>query len=64
MGTAFLSHPTAHPGPCQSLNGLSLGIADEVVVQHNVGLEPQRFLLGRLQQEVGAAVGLVGAAKV
>lgn len=53
----------AHPGACQPLDGLGLGVADEVVVQGDVGLEPQRLLLGGLQQEVGAAVGLVGAAE-
>lgn len=53
----------AHPGPRQPLDGLGLSVADEVVVQGDVGLEPQRLLLGGLQQEVGAAVGLVGAAE-
>lgn len=54
----------AHPGPCQPLDGLSLGVADEIVVQSHVGLDLDHLLLGRLEKEVGAAVGLVGAAEV
>lgn len=55
---------TAHPGPCQPLDGLSLGVADEIMVQSHVGLDLDHLLLGRLEKEVGAAVGLVGAVEL
>lgn len=34
------------------------------MVQSHIGLDPDHLLLGRLEEEVGAAVGLVGAAEV
>lgn len=55
---------TAHPGPGQPLDGLSLGVADEIMVQSHIGLALDHLLLGRLEQEEGAAIGLIGADEV
>lgn len=54
----------AHPGPCQPLDSLSLGVGDEIMVQSHVGLDLDHLLLGRLEEEVGAVVGLIGAAEM